>query len=159
MWFTCNTDLAVDARRDLNDIGAHDVPLVSLTGLPYSPIATHFPEGVLVVTYSVLVAKSGGRSRLDQIKEWLQPPGAPYAYEGVLAFDEAHKAKGAASDQPVGRAVVQLQEDLPSARVVYLSATGATMVQDMSYMTRLGLWGTGMNHRPQRAPHTSHSFP
>ena len=155
VWFTCNTDLAVDARRDLDDIGAHGVPLVSLTGLPYSPIATHFPEGVLVVTYSVLVAKSGGRSRLDQIKEWLQPPGAPYAYEGVLAFDEAHKAKGAASDQPVGRAVVQLQEDMPSARVVYLSATGATMVQDMSYMTRLGLWGTGMNHRPQRAPHTT----
>ena len=29
------------------------------------------------------------------------------------------------------------------ARVVYLSATGATQVQDMSYMTRLGLWGRG----------------
>ena len=44
----------------------------------------------------------------------------------MLAFDEAHKAKGAAHNQPVGKAVVKLQETFPKARVVYLSATGAT---------------------------------
>ena len=36
-----------------------------------------------------------------------------------------------------------MQEALPEARVVYLSATGATQVKDMSYMVRLGLWGRG----------------
>ena len=46
----------------------------------------------------------------------------------MLAFDEAHKAKGAAHNQPVGKAVVKLQETFPKARVVYLSATGATQV-------------------------------
>ena len=51
-------------------------------------------------------------------------PGCAHAEQ--LAFDEAHKAKGAANDQPVGKAVVQLQAELQNARVVYLSATGAT---------------------------------
>lgn len=82
-------------------------------------------------------------TRYEQIRTWLAGHGALDSYEGVLAFDEAHKAKGAAADQPVGRAVVQLQEDMSHARVVYLSATGATQVSDMAYMTRLGLWGRG----------------
>ena len=57
-----------------------------------------------------LVAKSGGRTRYAQLKTWLQGgAGADGIYEGVLAFDEAHKAKGAAHDQPVGKAVVELQ--------------------------------------------------
>jgi hypothetical protein len=46
-------------------------------------------------------------------------------------------------DQTVGRTVVGLQDDFLEARVVYLSATGATQVSDMSYMTRLGLWCAG----------------
>lgn len=138
VWFTCNTDLAVDAKRDLRDIGAVDIPLLSLTSAGYGDLAESFDEGVLVVTYSVLVASSGGATRFDQLMKWLTP-----AFDGVLLFDEAHKAKGAAHGQPVGTSVVQLQASLPNARVMYLSATGATQVGDMSYMTRLGLWGTG----------------
>lgn len=102
-----------------------------------------FDEGVLVVTYSCLIARSGSQTRYEQLVNWLVGRDTPDDYEGVLAFDEAHKAKGAASDQPVGKAVVRLQEELMMARVVYLSATGATQVQDMAYMTRLGLWGRG----------------
>ena len=33
------------------------------------------------------------------------------------------------------------QADCPSARVVYCSATGASSLQNMGYMQRLGLWG------------------
>jgi len=128
----------VDAKRDLRDIGAVDIPLLSLTSAGYGDLAESFDEGVLVVTYSVLVASSGGATRFDQLMKWLTP-----AFDGVLLFDEAHKAKGAAHGQPVGTSVVQLQASLPNARVMYLSATGATQVGDMSYMTRLGLWGTG----------------
>lgn len=140
VWFTCNADLAVDARRDLNDIGATDVPLQTLAALPYDakPLK-EFPAGVMLVTYSCLVAKSSRMTRYEQLKAWL----GGSSFDGVLAFDEAHKAKGAVHGQPVGKAVSSLQEDLPSARVVYLSATGATKVQDLSYMTRLGLWGPG----------------
>jgi len=146
IWFTCNTDLAVDARRDLDDIGAKDIPLKNLSAAGYGKLSADygFDEGVLLVTYSCLVAKSGVNTRYQQIKTWLtEGLDDDDDFEGVLAFDEAHKAKGAAHDQPVGRTVVQIQEALKGARVVYLSATGATQVQDMSYMTRLGLWGRG----------------
>ena len=39
--------------------------------------------------------------------------------------------------------VLELQQKLPNARVVYSSATGATEPKNMAYMTRLGLWGKG----------------
>ena len=156
VWLTCNTDLLVDAERDLHDVGCKHIAIKSLSSMGYGPIAKELKEGVLLVTYSCLIAHSGtGGSRvarMTQLEAWLS--GATDAgssqggrdwrdFDGVLAFDEAHKAKGAAHNQPVGKAVVKLQETFPKARVVYLSATGATQVSDMSYMSRLGLWGTG----------------
>lgn len=36
-----------------------------------------------------------------------------------------------------------LQGQLPEARVIYCSATGASEPRNMGYMIRLGLWGTG----------------
>jgi|EP00966_Prymnesium_polylepis_P183630 hypothetical protein len=136
---TCNTDLAVDARRDLDDIGAKHIKLQSLTDTDYGDIAKGFKEGVLLVTYTCLIkAGKSGKTRFDQLVEWLGS-----GFDGVLAFDEAHKAKGAALERKVCTAVVALQDQLAQARVVYLSATGATQVQDMSYMSRLGMWGAG----------------
>lgn len=40
-------------------------------------------------------------------------------------------------------AVIDLQDALPQARVVYASATGATEVRNMAAYKRLGLWGPG----------------
>lgn len=39
--------------------------------------------------------------------------------------------------------VVELQRQLPNARVVYVSATNASELHHMAYMERLGLWGVG----------------
>jgi hypothetical protein len=39
--------------------------------------------------------------------------------------------------------VIELQQMLPMARVVYCSATGVSEVGNMAYMTRMGLWGAG----------------
>jgi len=39
------------------------------------------------------------------------------------------------------QAVVELQRRLPMARVMYVSATGATDANNLCYMRRLGLWG------------------
>jgi hypothetical protein len=36
---------------------------------------------------------------------------------------------------------VRLQNLLPRARVLYVSATGASDVNNLAYATRLGLWG------------------
>jgi len=63
-----------------------------------------------------------------------------------LAFDECHRAKRfgpKATSSVCGRLVVDLQNDLKNARVVYSSATGASQPSHLGYMTRLHLWGEG----------------
>jgi len=60
--------------------------------------------------------------------------GNAMAQEGTLGMV-------AASQQ--GIVGLRLQNALPKARVVYVSATGATKVSNLSYANRLGLWQTG----------------
>ena len=43
----------------------------------------------------------------------------------------------------VVQAVIEIQRRLPNARVLYVSATGATESSNLGYMQRLGLWGPG----------------
>ena len=119
--------MCVDAERDLRDIGAQGLQIANITKLPYGKIESTrckdypkgFKEGVIFSTYSALLGTSAGKRRLDSLVQWLGGKSA----EGCVLFDEAHKAKGAAHDQPVGKAVVRLQRGLRNARVVYLSAT------------------------------------
>src|SRR6202012_4439148 len=72
-------------------------------------------------------------------------------FDGFVVFDEAHalqnaagttgeRGEQAASQQ--GRAGLRLQHALPNARIVYVSATGATTVHNLAYGQRLGLWGS-----------------
>ncbi|XP_010076076.1 PREDICTED: protein strawberry notch homolog 2, partial [Pterocles gutturalis] len=63
-----------------------------------------------------------------------------------IVFDECHKAKNANSTK-MGKAVLDLQNKLPRARVVYASATGASEPKNMIYMSRLGIWGEGTPFR------------
>lgn len=65
-----------------------------------------------------------------------------------IVFDECHKAKnlcpvGSSKPTKTGQTVLELQNRLPNARIVYASATGASEPKNMAYMTRLGLWGPG----------------
>ena len=52
-------------------------------------------------------------------------------------------ARGDKKPSQQGQAGLRLQHALPDARIVYVSATGATTVQNLAYAARLGLWGTG----------------
>ena len=52
------------------------------------------------------------------------------------AHEHIHGTKSA-------QAVLRLQKLLPNARVVYVSATGASEPEHLLYASRLGLWGTG----------------
>ena len=92
-------------------------------------------------------AKKAGQSRLDQLVAWLGKD-----FDGVIALDEVHNAgnavpvkveRGTSTPSAQALAVVELQKRLPKARIVYVSATGATQVANLSYATRLGLWGAG----------------
>ncbi|WP_458429962.1 strawberry notch-like NTP hydrolase domain-containing protein, partial [Pseudomonas aeruginosa] len=46
---------------------------------------------------------------------------------------------------------VRLQHALPRARVLYVSATGATDPANLCYAARLGLWGPGTAFRDRAA--------
>ena len=79
-------------------------------------------------------------------------PGGAQA-EGCILFDESHKAKNLAPEKnekgkpttkkssKMALTCQKLQADCPRSRVVYCSATGASSLQNMAYMERLGLWG------------------
>ncbi|XP_026769576.1 protein strawberry notch homolog 2 isoform X2 [Pangasianodon hypophthalmus] len=143
LWFSVSNDLKYDAERDLQDIGAPNILVHALNKIKYGDTATS--EGVLFATYSALIGESqaGGqrRTRLKQILDWCGPD-----FDGVIVFDECHKAKNATSTK-MGKAVLQLQNKLPLARVVYASATGASEPKNMIYMSRLGIWGEGTQFR------------
>ncbi len=142
LWLSVNNDLLESARRDLTDLGA-SIPLAKINDYPARDEIT-FPRGVLFSSYSSLISTSkSGAKRLDQIQRWL-------GTDPAVIFDEAHKAKNALASgrgEPTltGQAIIDLQDAKrnPDYRVVYSSATGATDVRNMAYMTRLGLWGPG----------------
>ncbi|XP_040273505.1 protein strawberry notch homolog 2 isoform X3 [Bufo bufo] len=139
LWFSVSNDLRCDAERDLRDIEASCVPVHALSKIKYGD--TSASEGVLFATYSALIGESqaGGqhRTRIRQIIDWCGEN-----FDGVIVFDECHKAKNASCTK-MGRAVLELQNNLPLARVVYASATGASEPKNMIYMSRLGIWGEG----------------
>lgn len=67
-------------------------------------------------------------------------------FDGPIIFDECHRAKnlcptGSSKPTKTGLTVLELQNKLPKARVVYASATGASEPRNMAYMVRLGMWG------------------
>ncbi|XP_047387205.1 protein strawberry notch homolog 2 isoform X1 [Sciurus carolinensis] len=143
LWFSVSNDLKYDAERDLRDIEAPGIAVHALSKIKYGDHTAS--EGVLFATYSALIGESqaGGqhRTRLRQILQWCGE-----AFEGVIVFDECHKAKNASSTK-MGKAVLDLQSKLPLARVVYASATGASEPRNMIYMSRLGIWGEGTPFR------------
>lgn len=151
VWFSASNGLAKDARRDLDDVGCgkngnYYIPLYTMP-LDITHTIPADSDGVLFVTYSMLVSKTTRKkktySRFNQLVKWCGPD-----FEGCIVFDEGHFAKNLKVGKSQGSSqaalkVSELQDTLSLARVVYVSATGATEPKHMAYMTRLGLWGPG----------------
>jgi len=84
-------------------------------------------------------------SRLGQLVAWLGGAEAG----GLICYDEVHKAKNLVPDKDdsastkTGLFVDLLQMYCPKAPVLYVSATAATEVSHLGYMSRLGIWGPG----------------
>ena len=146
IWLSKNETLLEDARRDWSALGglALDVQPLSQWKLG-APL--HLDSGILFVTYPTLRSGRDDATRLKQILDW-----AGEDFDGVIAFDEAHAMANAAGGEgsrgrikgsEQGIAGLRLQNLLPRARVLYASATGASDVANLSYATRLGLWGPG----------------
>ena len=146
VWVSKSDKLIEDAQRDWSALGMERLLVTPLSRFRQgTPI--RLSEGVLFATYATLRSDERGEkvSRVRQIVEWL---GADF--DGAIIFDESHAmqnaagGKGERGDQAAsqqGRAGLRLQHALPNARVVYVSATGATTVHNLAYAQRLGLWG------------------
>jgi predicted RNA methylase len=146
VWVSKSDKLIEDAQRDWSALGQERLLVTPLSRFRQGT-TVRLDQGILFTTYATL--RTDGRdakvSRVRQIVDWL---GADF--DGVIIFDESHAMQNAAGnksergDQAAsqqGRAGLRLQHALPNARIVYVSATGATTVHNLAYTQRLGLWG------------------
>ena len=148
IWVSKNDKLIEDARRDWQAVGGDPKQIVPLSKFALGkPI--DLAQGILFVTYGTLriAAKQGKCSRVEQIVNW-----AGEDFDGIIAFDESHAmanagglvgARGVKGSSQQALTGLKLQRALHDARVVYVSATGATEVGNLAYAERLGLWGEG----------------
>src|SRR5882724_3137481 len=146
VWISKSDKLIEDAQRDWSALGMERLLVTPLARFRQGT-TIRLSEGILFATYATLRTDERGEklSRVRQIVEWLGS-----GFDGVIVFDESHAmqnavgGKGERGDQAAsqqGPAGLRLQHALPNARVVYVSATGATTVQNLAYAQRLGLWG------------------
>ena len=153
VWVSNNPDLLLDAKRDLEMFGLGDRVFDFVNAKKAAP-----KDGIAFLSYDGLsrgvdfdsngnVTDGAVRTNYRRLADWL---GAPSGYDGLIVFDESHKAGNATAQRGKrgtkkaslrGKVVVALQKKFPKARILYVSATGATEVSNLAYATRLGLWG------------------
>ena len=156
LWLSQSDKLLEDARRDWAALGGREADVIALAKVR-SGDDVPFDAGILFATYATLrsPARQGRRSRLEQVVAWLAgglDEASRHAFQGVVVFDEAHAmanaaggmgSRGRVAPSQQGRAGLKLQCALPDARVLYVSATGATTLPGLAYAGRLGLWAAG----------------
>ncbi|OWJ82366.1 strawberry notch family protein [Haematobacter missouriensis] len=146
LWISKSDKLIEDAQRDWSALGQEKLLITPLSRFAQGKAIT-LSEGILFTTYATLRSDDRGEkvSRVRQVVDWLGSD-----FDGVIIFDESHAMQNAAGGRgergdvaasQQGRAGLRLQHALPDARVVYVSATGATTVHNLAYAQRLGLWG------------------
>jgi predicted RNA methylase len=146
VWISKSDKLLEDAQRDWKALGQEPLLVTPLARFRQgTPI--RLEQGILFTTYATLRsdARENRVSRVQQIVDWLGTD-----FDGVIVFDESHamqnagggkSERGDSAPSQQGRAGLRLQHALPNARIVYVSATGATTVENLAYAQRLGLWG------------------
>ena len=160
VWLSEKFSLFKDAQRDIGQAGWGDgvKKLFKISGTKLGN-KVQAKEGIMFGTYSTLgsgfnklneaeeKSLSDMTIRLNQMVDWFGKD-----YDGVIVFDESHNMgnavpvrgkRGMKKPAQMAMAGVELQKLLPNARVVYMSATGATEVNNLTYARRLGLWGKG----------------
>lgn len=161
VWFSANANLIDDAVRDWTDIGEDPKAIVAWQKTSFTDTLTVPEHTILFGTYAL--ARHQKRigvdpdtnailyqRRLDQLVAALGPD-----FDGVIVFDEAGElengdphfkdSEGYTSRKASlqGRVAIELQERLPDARVLYVSATAAQRIDALAYSPRLQLWGDG----------------
>ncbi|EAZ90716.1 strawberry notch-like NTP hydrolase domain-containing protein [Crocosphaera chwakensis] len=147
VWISKSNALLEDARRDWKALGGDPAQVVPLSKFKQGdPVVLN--EGILFLTYATLrsPAKANKCSRVEQIIEWLGEDS-----DNVIVFDESHAMANAVAEygerglkaaSQQGLAGLRLQRVLANARFVFVSATGASKLENLSYLERLGLWNS-----------------
>ncbi len=158
VWLSQSQTLMQDAIRDWTELGGARRDIFAWNSFSINE-TLDFKKGILFGTYALLrstktkVEKSKDEDGKDietttvtrRVDQLLAALGANF--DGVIILDECHNAGNAdplasenvkASQQ--GKAVLEIQNRMPFARIVYVSATGAARVDALSYAPRLGLW-------------------
>lgn len=146
VWLSKNEPLIEDARRDWKSVGGSPSDIVPLNAWKLGQ-KIRMEAGIIFVTYATLrqPGRGGKASRLEQLAEVLG-----LDFDGVIVLDESHAmakaiggegSRGLTKPSQQGQAGLALQNRLPDARILYVSATGATTPENLAYASRLGLWG------------------
>ena len=168
VWLSKSNDLFGDARDQLAAVVGDEIPIFPINKVKLDKSLTQ-PEGIAFVSYGQLRKgietvlsperrQEGGPvsvqpTRFAQLKEWLGDD-----FDGVIAFDESHMMRNATDQKgnrgtkkasDTAKAGIALQREFPKARILYVSATGATEVDNLAYAERLGLWGEGTQFADQ----------
>lgn len=150
LWISEKAALMEDAKRDWRDIGGNPDDIFNIDGIRKGigkgKDKVIPSDGILFTAYSTVRAgktKDSKTTNADRIIEWLGKD-----FDGVIIYDEAHNmntllAKDSKNGSQQAIEANKIQEKLPNARVVYMSATGAVEVKDLCFASRLGLWGKG----------------
>ncbi len=159
IWISANGSLVNDAIRDWKAIGGDPKLIMDLSKMKIDQ-NIKANQGLLFTTFSTLSsgrrveatgdktgAKPDVKNRMEQILNWIGKD-----FDGAIVYDEAHQAANSLPQEGLrgkkaaalrGLAAVDFQNEIPDARLLYSSATGATEVAHFAYAERLGLWGEG----------------
>ena len=142
VWISKSASLLEDAKRDWTALGGKPEQIVPLSAFKQGEVI-NITSGIIFATYATLrtAAKRDIRSRIEQLVNWLGED-----FSGIITFDECHSMGNSTSKRTTfgvksaslqGLAGLELQRKLPQARVLYVSATGATVVDNLGYIGKL----------------------
>lgn len=148
VWISKGHDLLKDTLDYTKDVFGRNDMVVEFNGGKKADSSLKSDDTILYLTYNKLSQGwNKENSNFEKIVSWLGKD-----FDGVIAFDEAHMMsnaggkvtnRGKVKPSETALAGIELQKLLPKAKVIYMSATGATEVENLQYATRLGLWGEG----------------
>lgn len=160
IWVSQNSDLIKDARGDWDQDKASNreglrqrSPILSMDEAwdQYFSKGKPVTDGILFMAYDWL-SRTANVEKLQKIIEML----GGNSFDGVVAFDEAHRMNGhnirvgqgrngkiAITGEPtrMAWAGAWLQMMMPNSRVAYMTATMGTKLENTGFLDKLGLWG------------------
>ena len=139
VWISDKHSLIKDAKRDWAGLRNNPDDVFAQEHITDKKLEKR-NKGIIFTAYSYMK-----KARIEQLKHWLGED-----FDGVIVLDECHnvnnvlpqkKAFGATKAAVSAINTMDFVDAFPNARVLYVSATGATEVRNLAMLKRLGLWG------------------